>query len=293
MNRVFHKYWTRVVVSILLVIVPATGLLAAGAGEGAESPGDVELVYVEWADAIATTYVAQVVLEEMGYNVELVSVSAAAMWEGVAAGDADGMLAAWLPGTHGDYLEQTEGRLEVLSPTLEGARIGLMVPTYVEIDSIAELNDYADHFNNEIIGIDPGAGIMSAAERAIDDYGLELELLEGSDATMTATLDNAYANEEWVGVTGWTPHWKEAAYDLKYLEDPEESFGGEEVVAAVARLGLAEDMPEVYEFLDNFYWSVDQLGEILLWNEEDGADPVETARRWVDENRDTVEEWIP
>ncbi len=282
----------RIVTATLLVfLLPVAGVFAAGEAE--DAAGDVELVYVEWADAIATTYVAQVVLEEMGYNVELVSVSAAAMWEGVASGDAEGMLAAWLPGTHGEYLEQTEDRVDVLSPTVEGARIGLMVPTYVEADSISDLNDYADEFGGEIIGIDPGAGIMAAAENAIDAYGLNYELIEGSDATMTASLDAAYGNDEWIVLTGWTPHWKEAAYELKYLDDPEGSFGGEEVVAAVAREGLAEEMPEVHAFLDNFYWTIDELGEILLWNEEDGAEPRETAERWVSENRDIVESWIP
>ncbi len=280
-------------VAVLLVSAPLVMVFSAGAEE-AEPAGEVDLLYVEWADAIATTYVAQIVLEEMGYEVNVISVSAAAMWEGIAAGDADGMLAAWLPGTHGAYLEQTEDRVDLLSPTIEGARIGLMVPTYVEeVDSIADLNDYQDEFAGEIIGIDPGAGIMAAAERAIDDYGLGLTLMEGSDASMTAALSNAYENGDWIVLTGWTPHWKEAAFELKYLEDPEESFGGEEHVSAVARQGLAEDMPEVHRFLDNFHWSLDELGEILLWNEEDGADPLETAERWVADNRERVESWIP
>lgn len=282
-----------VAVALFVFMLPASGLFAAGEGEGT-SNGEVELLYVEWADAIATTYVAQVVLEEMGYDVELVSVSAAAMWEGIASGDGDGMLAAWLPGTHGDYLSETEDDLDLLGPVLEGARIGLMVPTYVDIDSLEELNEHADEFGNEIVGIDPGAGLMQASEQALTDYSLDdMELLEGSDATMTATLDGAYQDEEWIVVTGWTPHWKEAAYDLKYLEDPNGTFGGEEAVHAVAREGLAEDMPDVHAFLSNFNWSVDELGEILMWNEEDGADPYETAERWVSENRAIVDAWIP
>jgi len=283
-----------VAVTVLFVALSVT-VFAAGAGEAdAEPAGEVDLLYVEWADAIATTYVAEVVLEEMGYDVNTISVSAAAMWEGIAAGDAEGMLAAWLPGTHGAYLEQTEDRIDLLSATVEGARIGLMVPTYVDdVNSIADLNDYAEEFGNEIIGIDPGAGIMAAAESSVEDYGLELTLVEGSDASMTAALRDAYQNEEWIVLTGWTPHWKEAAFDLKYLEDPEGSFGGEEYVGAVAREGLAEEMPEVHAFLDNFYWSLDELGEILLWNEENDADPRANAERWVAENRELVESWIP
>ncbi len=284
----------RVIVLVALVAIIVPTAFAGGAAETADSKGNVTLLYVEWAGEVAATYVAQAVLEEMGYNVTTTPVSAAAMWQGMATGDGDGMLAAWLPGTHGDFLAQTEDRIDLLDPLLSGARIGLLVPTYVEIDTVAELNEYADRFGGEIIGIDPGAGLMAATERAIEVYGLDnMTLVEGSDAAMTAALGAAIDNNEWIVVTGWTPHWKEAAFELKYLEDPELVFGDEEFVAAVARDGLAEDMPEVHAFLNNFYWTPAQLGEVLMWNEEPGADPAETARRWVAENRDVVDTWIP
>lgn len=287
--------FTRAMLVTMLLIALSVPAFAGGATEQAtSSKGDVQLLYVEWAGEIAATYVAQVVLEEMGYNVTSIPVSAAAMWQGLASGDGDAMLSAWLPGTHGEYLSQTQDRVDLLDPILEGARIGLMVPTYVEIDTVAELAEHADRFNGEIIGIDPGAGLMAATEQALEVYDLDnMTLVEGSDAAMTAALGAAVDNNEWVVVTGWTPHWKEAAWDLKYLEDPELVFGDEEYVAAVARDGLAEDMPEVHQFLKNFYWTPAQLGEILMWNEEPGADPYETAQRWVAANRSIVDQWIP
>lgn len=51
-----------------------------------------------------------------------------------------------------------------------------MVPEYVKIKSIEELNPKAAFFNNKIIGIDLGAGIMNKAEIAIKDYHITLEL---------------------------------------------------------------------------------------------------------------------
>ena len=278
-------------IGVILVVTLATVIVR---GRQPDHKGEVELLYVEWAGEIANTNVAALILEEMGYEVTMTAVSAAAMWEGIAGGDGDAMLAAWLPGTHGAYLDARRDRIDMLSPIMEGARIGLLVPTYVDVNSVAELLDHAERFNHEIIGIDPGAGLMSATEQAMEVYGLDrFRLIEGSDATMTAGLADAIANERWVVVTGWTPHWKEVQFELKYLEDPELVFGEEEHVAAVARLGLAEDMPEVHAFLDNFFITPAQLGEILLWNEERGADPRETARRWVNENRETVNSWIP
>lgn len=290
-----RTFMHRALLALLLTALLVPAGFAGGQTERAPAgKGDVTLLYVEWAGEIAATYVAQVVLEEMGYRVTSTPVSAAAMWQGMANGDGDGMLSAWLPATHAEYLAQTQDRVELLEPVLHGARIGLLVPTYVEIDTVAELNEHAARFNGEIVGIDPGAGLMAATERAIEVYGLDnMRLIEGSDAAMTSALGAAVDNDEWVVVTGWTPHWKEAAWDLKYLEDPELVFGDEEYVAAVARAGLAEDMPEVYQFLNNFYWTPAQLGEVLMWNEEPGADPYETAKRWVAANRSIVDSWIP
>jgi glycine betaine/proline transport system substrate-binding protein len=68
-----------------------------------------KLVYVEWDCAVASSNVIKAVLQEkMGYEVELTSVSAAAMWQAIASGDVDGMTTAWLPVTHGHYLERFE-----------------------------------------------------------------------------------------------------------------------------------------------------------------------------------------
>ncbi|MFW6363049.1 MAG: glycine betaine ABC transporter substrate-binding protein, partial [Spirochaeta sp.] len=143
------------------------------------------------------------------------------------------------------------------------------------------------------VGIDPGAGIMSATEEALEVYELEsIELLEGSGATMAAALEDAVRNEEWIAVTGWTPHIIEARFDLKYLEDPEGVYGEEEYVASVVREGLEEDMPEVYAFFENFHWEVSDFAELMLWNDEPGSDPYENAQRWVEENRDLVNSWI-
>jgi len=253
----------------------------------------VELVYVEWACATASTNVVKAVLQEkLGYEVETTPVSAAAMWQALATGDVDAMTTAWLPVTHGHYLEKVKGDVENLGVNCEGAGIGLVVPTYVTIDSIAELNDHADKFNGEITGIDPGAGIMSKTEEAIKEYGLDkMKLMEASGSIMTAVLADKIKNKEWVVVTGWTPHWKFARWDLKYLEDPKGVYGGTEYIATIVRKGLKEDMPEAYKVLDNFHWTLADIGEVMGWNAE-GADPYDSAKRWVNENPDKVAEWL-
>lgn len=47
---------------------------------------------------------------------------------------------------------------------------------------------------------------MQASETAISDYGLEMELVPGSSAAMTASLKKALDSKEWIVVTLWSPH---------------------------------------------------------------------------------------
>jgi glycine betaine/proline transport system substrate-binding protein len=109
---------------------------------------------------------------------------------------------------------------------------------------------------------------------------------------MTAALGNAIKKDEWVVVTGWTPHWKFARWKLKYLEDPKDLYGGEEYIGTIVRKGLKKDMPKVYSFLDKFNWTPDQMAELMIWNQEEGADPYKNALKWMKENPKQVESWL-
>ncbi|MGE4533899.1 glycine betaine ABC transporter substrate-binding protein [Halomonas sp.] len=270
----------------------ATGAaLTAGAAQ-AQDKGTVHLAYVEWSSEVASTNVVRAVLEQAGYEVEMTSLSAAAMWQSLATGDADAIVAAWLPTTHADYLERVGDEVDDLGVNLDGTKLGLVVPAYSEVDSIADLNEHADDFNGEIIGIDPGAGLMGLTEEVIETYDLDLDLRSGSGATMTAALESAIQNEEDVVVTGWTPHWKFARWDLKYLEDPENVYGGAEQIHTIARQGLDEEMPEAYAILDAFQWTPEDMGEVMLMNQEEDADPYANAKQWVEENQEQVQEWL-
>ena len=283
-----------------VIALVSTALFGCGQGDqegqeggegGEEAKGQVELGYVEWDSEIASTNVVKKVLEDQGYEVKITAVDAGIMWTGIGNGDFDGIVAAWLPGTHGDYYEKVKDNVENLGPNLDGAKIGLAVPAYMDINSIDELNSVKDELDGEIIGIEPGAGIMSATEKAIEDYSLDLNLKDSSTAAMTATLKSKIENEEAVVVTEWTPHWPFAAWDLKYLEDPEGSYGGEEHIATIVRPGLKEEMPEVYKILDNFYWSPKDMETVML-NTQEGLEPAEAAAQWIENNQDKVSKWV-
>lgn len=149
-----------------------------------------------------------------------------------------------------------------------------------------------DQVNFQIIGIEPGAGLMMATDRVLTDYELEgWNVIEGSSTAMTAALDKAYKENKPIIVTGWTPHWKFSKYDLKYLEDPKTVYGEDEKIHTIVRLGLKDDEPTAYTFLDRFYWEPADMENVMVEIME-GASPEEASAKWVESNPDKVNPWI-
>ncbi|MCG7335656.1 glycine/betaine ABC transporter [Sporosarcina sp. ACRSM] len=145
--------------------------------------------------------------------------------------------------------------------------------------------------DHQIIGIDPGAAIMTTTEKAIEEYGLtDWNLVSGSGATMTAALKKAYDKEQPIIVIGWTPHWKFAEFDLKFLEDPLGLYGGEEQIRTLGRLGLADDLPEAHQILSRFKWTEEDMSEVMRAIQEGEREEV-AAQNWIDANEEKVAEW--
>lgn len=257
---------------------------------GSEDGEPIQIVHNPWDTEVASANVIAIALEEAGFDVTLVSVDNAIMFESVATGESDATTAAWLPVTHGAIIETYEDKLVNLGPNLEGARSGLVVPTYMDVNSIADLYDHAD---SRIMGIEPGAGIMIQTEIALETYDnlSDWELEAPSTGAMLATLADAINNQEEIVITGWTPHWKFQQYDLKYLEDPENVYGEAEGIYTLVRQGLEEDQPEAYRILDNFVWEVEDMEAVTL-EMQNGVSEKQAAQNWIDQNREKVEQWL-
>lgn len=169
--------------------------------------------------------------------------------------------------------------------------LGLFACSSTKERNQKEAASVGESLNYKIIGIDPGAGLMKATAKVIEEYGLDdWELVEGSGAAMTAALKKAYDDKKPVVITGWTPHWMFSKFELKYLEDPKGIYGKDEFIHTIVRNGLRDDQPSAYTILDQFHWTTSDMENVMVLIEE-GKDPKEAAAMWIKGNSSKVTEW--
>lgn len=270
----------------------------SGDGDNGGSDGDSKEITIgmfNWDEAITVSNLWKYVLEQEGYTVNIEQADPGPVFQALASGDYDAVLDVWQPVTHKAYIEQYGDDIDELGAWYDDAKLAIAVNSDADIDSLTELADNADMFNNQLVGIEPGAGITEATEdETIPTYGLEdMEYITSSTPAMLSELKSADAKGENIAVTLWHPHWAYDAYDVKDLEDPETTLGEAETLSSFGSSTFREDQPEVAEWLSNWKMSTDQLNELenLMLNENDDPDKYgEIIEQWAKDNPDYIAE---
>lgn len=279
-----------------LLAMALTVGLSAGVSTGALAADKIKIGWTAWSDAEFVTKLAAKILEDrMGYEVELIQTDIAPQYQGIANGDIDVMLMSWQPGTHADYVEKVCNDVVPLGILYTEARLGWVVPNYIpeqELSAIDDLkkDDVKNKLDGTITGIDPGAGLTRLSKQAIEDYGLDYELQISSGAAMTAALKRAVDRDEWIVVTGWSPHWMFGAYDLRYLDDPQGVLGSYERVMAMARKGFYQDDIEAASFLSRMQIPLDDLQASMYDAQESSYE--EAVDKYIENNTKRIDYWV-
>jgi len=277
----------------LLIGISFVGLNSCSSKQ--QNAKSADLVYVNWAEGVAYTNLAKVVLEnKMGYDVTITSADVAPAYTSVASGDKDAFMESWLPVLHKDYMDKYKQDLTDLGKVYEGTQSGLVVPAYVTIDSINQLNGVKKKFGGKITGIDAGAGIMKTTEQVVDEYNLDYELISSSGPAMTAALKDAVDKDKWIVVTGWKPHWMFGRWDLKFLkQDADMMLWKKGDIHIMGRKNIEQDKPELAQFLSNMNFTDPQLADLMLKVNESDQDISVVAKDWMNNHMDLINSWIP
>jgi glycine betaine/proline transport system substrate-binding protein len=275
---------------------------SGGSGGGSGSGGDAGdknvsiSVVAGWDEDVAASNLWKSLLEERGYTVNMQELDIASTFTGVANGQVDLYMDAWLPTTHQAYWDRFKDQLEVVTTWQEGKNT-IVVPDYVtDVNTVADLKGKAAMFDGRIVGIEAGAGEMKAMrERVIPGYGLEGEynLVEGSSPAMLASLDSAIKQKQPIVVTLWQPHWAFSRFPIKVLDDTQTAFGPPDQMQMIATKGWSAANPEAAGWLKNFTITPTQLSDLMLKIQNGGKGQEQaTAKQWAADNKQVVDAWF-
>lgn len=283
--------------SSFMMMIALMGVLAACGGNSDDSADadndEIFIGQISWPENIAVTNMWQAVLEDEGYDVNLELVDMGPQMASLAENDMDIAPEVWLPVQDKNYYEEYKDDVEFFDePWYDNGVVGLAVPEFMDdINSIEDLNENKDLFDGEITGFEPGAGTMEITEEVIDDYDLDLDLVDSSESAMVSAVIDADEQQEPIVAPLWKPHYVFAEADMKFLEDPKKTFGETEEIFMAARDDFKEDNEEVYTWMKNFELDDEELEDLMVEVQENEEDPLEGAEKWVEDNEDLVESW--
>ena len=284
---------------LAVILALVVGAVVSGCGGGGGGGGSAESrslnlgVATGWDEAAVIANLSKIVMEEdLGYGeVRLQELELGPVIQGVASGDLDAYQDIWLP-NHQAQIDEVENDIVQLDPWYDGTtEFGIAVPTYMtNVNAIPDLNQTDI---TQILGIEPGAIISERIpESVIPTYGLQQEYVQSSTPSMLSQVEELSDNQEEFAFVAWRPHWMNQRYDFKYLEDPEDGLtdlNDGATILSIVNEDLPDDDPVAYAFLDAITLTEDQVNEIENINPNDYA---ESARTWLEDNRDVVQPWV-
>lgn len=313
MNRTTRR--GAAVVSLLLLT--ATACSPGGAGDGGDGVS-LKAGQFSWMASEIEIGILSAIVEdhpELGVSeIEATPVDPAAGWVGLEGGDLDLLPEVNLPNQQ-SFADETADSTELVSETYGGAAQGWFVPRYLvepggaaegltSIDQLAD-PEWADKVGGVLYDADPGWVTTEQNAARIEAFDLALEHSTSSEAALIAQLQRAYDGEEPVLLYFYRPHWLFTQFDLVQLEEPnpyeDDCFveGGRSDCAIPTLAAwiatndeLAEKAPEFAALLENVRLPLEDVEGMLAESENEGTEPADLARTWVDDHEAEIGKWL-
>ena len=237
-------------------------------------------------------YLSQIILEQEGFEVKIEEAEIGILYEALSNQKIDAFIDVWSPNLHKDYLEKYSDTFEIAGTLYSDMPFGMAVPTYLEdINTIQDVADHPELFNHKVYAIEPGSGMAMTTEEMVETYKMDdFKVQNSSVAAMLAQVDSMIKKEEAIVFNAWRPHPMFVRFDIKFLEDPLNTWKNDDVQIAVTP-NLKEESPTAYKLFSNMELTLDMVEEWIMQLDE-GKPLRELAEEWVEENQETVDKWL-
>lgn len=276
--RVFYRLFAMMILACLALSAQA------------DEKTSLKVGTMSWEDIQPMSKIGKKFLEKENYKVELTQFSEWGIaYSALARGDID-LLISHVDYVASDYWKKNKQRLEKVSVVSHGLRQGVVVPSYMPINSLEELNSVKDQVDGKIIGIEPGSGLMREVNDAVKQYQLDYKVIDGSTAAMAAQLQSSLERKQPIVTVIWEPSWMSQKFDVKFLEDPKHVFAPPQAYFWIAKKGFSAENPHAREALASMYVPIDDVTRIN-GDVKDGATEDQAVETWWKNNTDLVGRW--
>ncbi len=262
----------------------------------------VRFADVGWSDVAATTGLASVLLEALGYKPEVTMASIPITFSGLKNRQFDVFLGYWNP--HMVTVAEPfikAGQVKVLEPpNLVGARYALAVPQYLYdkgLKDFADIARFEKELQGKIYGIEPGSDGNAVIQGMIkaNKFGLKnFQLVESSELGMLTQAHRAVIGKKAIVFLGWEPHPMNVQLKMRYLAGGDELFGpnlGEARVYTAVAAGFDARCPNVAALLKNLQFTTDMESQVMGPIMERGK-PNVAARNFLKKNPAPLGPWL-
>lgn len=309
--------------NILLTAIAALAFGGTAALAEVESTDPIKLTLHDWTGQLITTNIMAAVLEEAGYNVELVQADYLAQFAGLETGDLDVAMEIWAT-TGQEALDAAvaTGNVVNLGETGMLAKEEWWYPLYMKekcpgLPDWKALNDCAAAFatpDTAPKGRYLGGPVTWGGfdEERIAALGLNFEVIHaGTDAAMFAELEAAYQRKDPIVLWIYAPHWAPQKYEGEWVEFPkyepacytDPAWGGNPdathdcgkpfgPIWKAGWAGLEGKWPGAAKAVKAFTIDNDTMGAMIAKVDLDGQSIDDVVNEWMDANEAVWSAWI-
>ena len=281
--------------------------------------GELNMAVNPWVGFYADAYVIGHIAEtELGCTVNYKELKEDVSWQGFGTGEVDVVIEDW---GHPDlekqfFAEKGDGSAMDGGPTGNTGIIGWYVPPWLaeehpEVLDYNNLNDFAADFatsetgdKGQFLGADPS--YVQFDEAIIDNLGLNFEVVfSGSEAASITAFQQAEENKEFMIGYFYEPQWLFAEMPLQKVELPPYEDGCQDDPATVdcdypetelkkiLSTSWVEEGGPAVDLVENFQWTNEDQNQVAAYISDEGLSNEDAAAKWVDENPDIWEAWLP
>ncbi len=299
-------------------------LTACGGGDiedGGSASGDcddtVNMAINPWVGYEASAHVVGKVIEdELGCKVEYKDLKEEVAWQGFAKGTVDVIIEDWgHPELEKKYIEGDKSAIDA-GPQGNIGQIGWYVPPwmaekYPDITDWKNLNKYADEFKTSESGdkgqlLDGDPSFVTNDEALVKNLKLDYKVVyAGSEAALITSFRQAEKDKKPLLGYFYAPQWFLSEVPLVKVDLPKYTEGcdadpakvacdyPETELKKIAATEFSESGSPAWDVVKNFTWTNDDQNVVAKYIAEDKMSADEAAEKWIADNGDKVEAWLP